>query len=54
VRLLDSSGGQPLSIARLGDMAAVAIADAIQLAALTFGGGRLRDDTVALVMKVPA
>lgn len=41
-------------VARLGDMTAVAIADAIQLAALTFSGGRLRDDTVALVMKVPA
>ena len=41
-------------VARLGDMTAAAIADAIQLAALTFSGGRLRDDTVALVMKVPA
>jgi serine phosphatase RsbU (regulator of sigma subunit) len=41
-------------VARLGDMTAVAIADAIQLAALTFSGGRLRDDTVALVMKVQA
>jgi phosphoserine phosphatase RsbU/P len=41
-------------VTRLGDMTAAAIADAIQLAALTFSGGRLRDDTVALVMKVPA
>jgi serine phosphatase RsbU (regulator of sigma subunit) len=41
-------------VARLGDMTAAAIADAIQLAALTFSGGRLSDDTVALVMKVPA
>jgi phosphoserine phosphatase RsbU/P len=41
-------------VARLDDMTAAAIADAIQLAALTFSGGRLSDDTVALVMKVPA
>jgi hypothetical protein len=30
------------------------MADAIQFAALTFSGGRLSDDTVALVMEVPA
>ena len=40
-------------VARLGNMTAAAIADAIQFDALTFSGGRLRDDTVALVMKVP-
>jgi serine phosphatase RsbU (regulator of sigma subunit) len=41
-------------VARLGDLTAVATAEAIQLAALTFSGGRLSDDTVALVMKVPS
>jgi sigma-B regulation protein RsbU (phosphoserine phosphatase) len=41
-------------VARLGDTTAAAVADAIRLAALTFSGGRLSDDTVALVMKVPA
>ncbi len=41
-------------VARLGDVTAAALADAIQLAALTFSGGRLRDDTVALVIKVRA
>jgi sigma-B regulation protein RsbU (phosphoserine phosphatase) len=41
-------------VARLGDLTAVAMAEAVQLAVLTFGGGRLSDDTVALVMKVPA
>jgi hypothetical protein len=30
------------------------MAEAVQLAILTFSGGRLSDDTVALVMKVPA
>jgi phosphoserine phosphatase RsbU/P len=40
-------------VARLGDLTAVAMAEAVQLAVLTFGGGRLSDDTVALVMKVP-
>jgi len=40
-------------VARLGDMTASAMADAIQLATLTFSGGRLRDDTVALVIKIP-
>jgi len=34
----------------LGELTAAAI----QLATLTFSGGRLSDDTVALVMKVPA
>jgi phosphoserine phosphatase RsbU/P len=42
-------------VARLGgDLTAVAMADAIQFATLTFSGGRLSDDTVVLVMKVPA
>ena len=41
-------------VARLGNLTAVATAEAIQLATLTFSGGRLSDDTVALVMKVPA
>jgi serine phosphatase RsbU (regulator of sigma subunit) len=40
-------------VARLGDLTAAATAEAIQLATLTFSGGRLSDDTVALVMKVP-
>ena len=40
-------------VARLGDLTAAAMAEAVQLAVLTFGGGRLSDDTVALVMKVP-
>lgn len=41
-------------VARLGDLTAADMADAIQLATLTFSGGRLSDDTVVLVMKVPA
>jgi len=41
-------------VARPGDLTAVATAEAIQLATLTFSGGRLGDDAVALVMKVPA
>jgi serine phosphatase RsbU (regulator of sigma subunit) len=41
-------------VARLGDQTAAATAEAIQLATLTFSGGHLSDDTVALVMKVPA
>ena len=41
-------------VARLGNLTAVATAEAIQLATLTFSGGRPSDDTVALVMKVPA
>jgi sigma-B regulation protein RsbU (phosphoserine phosphatase) len=40
-------------VAGLGDRTAVAMAEAIQLATLSFGGGRRSDDTVALVMKVP-
>jgi len=32
----------------------VSTAEAIQLATLPFSGGRLSDDTVALVLKVPA
>jgi sigma-B regulation protein RsbU (phosphoserine phosphatase) len=41
-------------VTRLGGLTAAAMADAIQLAALTFSGGHLSDDTVALVLKVPA
>ncbi len=41
-------------VAQLGDLTAAAMADAIQFATLTFSGGRLSDDTVVLVMKVPA
>jgi sigma-B regulation protein RsbU (phosphoserine phosphatase) len=40
-------------VAGLDDLTAVAMAEAIQLATLSFGGGRRSDDTVALVMKVP-
>ncbi len=40
-------------VAGLGDQTAVAMAEAIYLAALTFTGGRLSDDISALVMKVP-
>jgi sigma-B regulation protein RsbU (phosphoserine phosphatase) len=40
-------------VAGLGGLTAIAMAEAIQLAALTFSGGRLSDDAVALVMKVP-
>jgi serine phosphatase RsbU (regulator of sigma subunit) len=40
-------------VAGLGDQTAEAMAEAIQLAALTFTGGRLSDDIAALVMKVP-
>lgn len=40
-------------VAGLGDLTAEAMAEAIQLAALTFTGGRLSDDIAALVMKVP-
>jgi len=41
-------------VARLGDLTAAAMADAIRSAAMTFSGGHLSDDTVVLVMKVPA
>jgi sigma-B regulation protein RsbU (phosphoserine phosphatase) len=41
-------------VARLGDLTAAAMADAITSATMAFSGGRLSDDTVALVMKVPA
>jgi serine phosphatase RsbU (regulator of sigma subunit) len=34
-------------------MSADHIADAIQQAVLTFSGGQISDDTVALVLKVP-
>jgi phosphoserine phosphatase RsbU/P len=40
-------------VAGLGDMSADHIADAIQQAVLTFSGGQISDDTVALVLKVP-
>ena len=41
-------------VARLGDLTAAAMADAIRSAMMTFSGGPLSDDIVALVMKVPA
>jgi phosphoserine phosphatase RsbU/P len=41
-------------VARLGGLTAMAMAEAVQSAILTFSGGRLSDDAVALVMKVPA
>jgi len=41
-------------VARLGGLTAMAMAEAVQLAILKFSGGRLSDDAVALVMKVPA
>jgi hypothetical protein len=40
-------------VARSGDLNAAAMAEAILLAIVRFSGGRLRDDTVILVMKVP-
>jgi sigma-B regulation protein RsbU (phosphoserine phosphatase) len=40
-------------VAGLFDLPAVAMAEAIRLAALAFTGGRLSDDIVVLVMKVP-
>jgi serine phosphatase RsbU (regulator of sigma subunit) len=40
-------------VAGLDDLTAVAMAEAIQLATLSFSGGHRSDDTVALVMKVP-
>jgi len=40
-------------VARVGDMSAARIADAIQQAALAFSGGDSSDDTVALALKVP-
>lgn len=41
-------------VARLAGLTAMAMAEAVQSAILTFSGGRLSDDAVALVMKVPA
>jgi serine phosphatase RsbU (regulator of sigma subunit) len=41
-------------VARLGGLTAMAMAEAVQLATLTFSGGHLSDDAVAVVMKVPA
>jgi phosphoserine phosphatase RsbU/P len=40
-------------VAGLGDQTAQTMAEAIQLDALTFTGGRLSDDVAVLVMKVP-
>jgi sigma-B regulation protein RsbU (phosphoserine phosphatase) len=40
-------------VAGLDDQTAIAMAEAIQLATLSFSGGRRSDDTIALVMKVP-
>jgi phosphoserine phosphatase RsbU/P len=40
-------------VARLGDLTAAAMAEAIRSAAIRFSGGRLSDDIVVLVMKVP-
>jgi len=40
-------------VARLGDLTAAAMAEAIRSAAMRFSGGRLSDDIVVLVMKVP-
>jgi phosphoserine phosphatase RsbU/P len=40
-------------LAGLGDLPAARIADAIQQAALDYGGGASSDDTVTLVLKVP-
>jgi sigma-B regulation protein RsbU (phosphoserine phosphatase) len=40
-------------VAGLGDLSAGHSADAIQRAVLTFSGGQISDDTVALVLKVP-
>ena len=40
-------------VAGLGDMPAGHMADAIQQAVLAFSGGKISDDTVALVLKVP-
>jgi sigma-B regulation protein RsbU (phosphoserine phosphatase) len=40
-------------VARLGDLTAAAMAEAIRSAAISFSGGRLSDDIVVLVMRVP-
>jgi phosphoserine phosphatase RsbU/P len=40
-------------VARLGGLTAAAMAEAIRSAAMRFSGGRLSDDIVALVMRVP-
>ncbi len=40
-------------VAQLGDLTAAAMADAIRSAAIRYSGGRLSDDIVALVMRVP-
>jgi len=47
------TGDDLVLVAGLDDLTAVAMAEAIQRATLSFGGGRRSDDTVALVMKVP-
>ena len=51
----DLYGGDRLRevLATLHDMSADQIADAIQQAVLTFSGGKISDDTVALVLTVP-
>jgi sigma-B regulation protein RsbU (phosphoserine phosphatase) len=41
-------------VARLGDLTAAAMAEAIQLATLTFSGGQFSDDAAAMVLKVPS
>lgn len=41
-------------VARLGDLTASGMAEAIQLATLAFSGGQFSDDTAALVLKVPS
>ena len=40
-------------IAGLGDMSAARMAEAIQQATLSFSGGKISDDTVALVLRFP-
>ena len=40
-------------IAGLGDMSAARMAEAIQQATLSFSGGKISDDAVALVLMVP-
>ncbi len=40
-------------IAGLGDMSAARMGEAIQQATLSFSGGKISDDTVALVLMVP-
>jgi hypothetical protein len=52
--LVRTANGQVREFGRPGDLLGVlAHPEAIQLATLSFGGGRRSDDTVALVMQVP-